>query len=300
VQWVTSRLLTNLWRIAARTDARSSFGDVKRFGLWESPTGLYFFHPPRDGDNLFYTQFYGWLKRRRLFNSESLRQEFFLAAKRIPPGARVLDVGSGHGGFRQCVPQADYTGLDPNLTEGAAALGVRNETLTQHLVGHEASYDAVCCFQVVEHVRDPKALFAEIVRAVKPGGLVCIGVPHVPSALTRIPNFLVNAPPHHLTWWTKEALIELAERAGAIVEGVQNAPWGAADGAMYWMARFSPIKCSDIYYRGGLKWHLASLIGYFAGALAFGLFGPPRKMDDEGAGLVLFARRPAAIQPRAA
>ena len=71
----------------------------------------------------------------------------------------------------------------------AAVEGVRNETLTRHLAGRRAFYDAVCCFQVIEHVRDPKALFAEIVQAAKPGGLICIGVPHVPSALTRIPNF---------------------------------------------------------------------------------------------------------------
>jgi 2-polyprenyl-3-methyl-5-hydroxy-6-metoxy-1,4-benzoquinol methylase len=142
--------------------------------------------------------------------------------RHIPPDARVLDVGCGHGNFRQCVPEADYTGLDPNFAEDAAIEGVRNETLTQHLVGRKVSYDAVCCFQVLEHVRDPKALFAEIVAAAKPGGLIFIGVPHVPSALTRIPNFLINAPPHHLTWWSKTALVELARSAGAVVESIER------------------------------------------------------------------------------
>ncbi len=142
-------------------------------------------------------------------------------------------------------------------------------------------------------MRDPKALFAEIMRAAKPGGLIFIGAPHVPSALTRIPNFMVNAPPHHLTWWTKPALIELATSAGAIVESVDNAPWSDADGAMYWMARLSPIKCADIHFRGGIAWHAASVIAQIGGYLAFRLFGAPRRTDDEGAGLLLLARKPS-------
>jgi SAM-dependent methyltransferase len=295
VQWVNSRFLTDLWRIAVRTDARSSFGDVKRFGLWQSPTGLYFFDPPREGDNLFYTQFYKVLKKWRLFDTETVREEFFLAAKRIARGARVLDVGSGRGRFRQCVPEADYTGLDPHFAGTAIVEGVRNETLQQHLVEHEASYDAVCCFQVIEHVRAPKTLFAEMMRATKPGGLVCISAPHVPSAPTRIPNFVINAPPHHLTWWTKDALSELAKGAGAVVEGVENVPWGKSESIAYWMARFSPIKCSDIHYHGGAKWVLATLFGFLAGFIASSLLGAPREMSDEGASLLLIARRPPAV-----
>jgi SAM-dependent methyltransferase len=293
VQWVTTRFLEALWRFGTGTDARSSFDGVTRFGLWESPTGLYFFDPPRDGDHTFYTQFYGWLRRRGLYSDHTVRQEFLVAAKRIPAGARVLDVGCGPGNFRQFVPESDYTGLDPHFADTAPVAGVRNETLAEHLVEHAASYDAVCCFQVIEHVRDPAALFAEIVRAVKPGGLICIGAPHIPSALSRVPNFLVNAPPHHLTWWTKPALVALAKRAGVIVVGVENAPWGESDAMMYWVSRCSPIKCTTLFFHGGLKWHLASFIAIVGGYVASRLFGAPRNPGDEGASLVLFARKPA-------
>jgi SAM-dependent methyltransferase len=220
-------------------------------------------------------------------------RSFFVTASRIPPDARVLDVGSGRGAFRQCLPLADYTGLDPHFAESPIAPGLRNETLSQHLMEHEACYDAVCCFHVIEHVSDPKVLFGEIMRAVKPGGLVFVSAPHVPSATTRIPNFINNAPPHHLTWWTKNALIELANDGGAVVESVENVPWGKADSLIYWMARFSPIKCIEIYYRGRFRWYLALLVSFVFGSLAFRLLGRPRKANDEGAALLLFARRPA-------
>ncbi len=68
------------------------------------------------------------------------------------------------------------------------------------LTENRGAYDAVCAFQVIEHVAKPAQLFAEMAAAAKPGGRVIIGVPHVPSAMSRIPNFLLNAPPHHLTW----------------------------------------------------------------------------------------------------
>ena len=293
VQTVTTRMLVDLWRIIFSTDARDSLAGIDRIGLWESPVGLYFFDPPLVGDHKFYTQFYGRVKQLGHMD-EIAREEFLIASKLIPSGARVLDVGCGRGSFRRCVPQADYTGLDPNFAADAAIEGVRSETLAQHLIRHAASYDAVCCFQVIEHVRDPKALFAEIVQAAKPGGLICVGVPLVPSAMTRIPNFLLNAPPHHLTWWTKAALSELATSAGAVVESVESTPWGSGDSGVYWIERCSPIKCSDVYFRGALKWHAATLIGHVLGTLVFMLLGAPRTTADEGAGLLMIARRPAA------
>jgi SAM-dependent methyltransferase len=290
VQWVTKRLLVHLWRTTFGVDARGSLGDVERLGLWESPTGLYFFDPPLEGDHAFYTALYAWLNRHHLFTAEAIREEFRIAAKRIPEGARVLDVGCGFGSFRRCVPEVDYTGLDPHTEVGIE--GVRSQTLTEHLDERAGYYDAVCCFQVIEHVRDPTRLFAEMVEAAKPGGLLCVGVPHIPSAITRIPNFLINAPPHHLTWWTSTALTELAKSAGAAVETIETAPWGAVDSQVYWIERCSPFRCHDIHFRGAVRWHAAALTGFALGTLAFKLFGAPKQNADEGAGLLMIARKP--------
>ena len=294
VQWVTAHLLTDLWRIEFGADVRPSFAGVNRFGLWESPTGLYFFDPPCAGDSTFYHGMSAWQKRRRFIPELALREEFGIAAKAIPTGARVLDVGCGFGAFRGVVPHADYTGVDPHLDAGAAVDGLRAETLSAHLVERAGYYDAVCAFEVIEHVRDPKRLFAEMVLAAKPNGLLCVGVPHVPSALTRIPNYLVGAPPHHLTWWTEAALVELARGAGAAVESVEPAPWGQGDSLLYWMARCSPLKCREVFYRGAVKWHAAALAGFALGTVANALFGPPKRTVDEGSALVMFARAPSA------
>jgi len=290
VQWIRPRFLIDLWRYGMRVDARSSFGAVERFGLWESPTGLHFFDPMVEGDHAFYTQFYANAIERGLWARDCLRQEFHLAASHIAPGARVLDVGCGFAEFRRVIPQASYTGLDPHFAGEGEIAEVRNETLRAHLAAHAGGYDAVCAFQVLEHLRAPTEMFADMVAAARPGGLVIVGVPHVPSALTRFPNNPVNAPPHHLTWWTRAALVALAERHGASVESIENVPWGDCDSLLYWMERCSLLRCRDIYYRNRLWWHAAVLIGLAGGAMMHALRGTPRT-TDEGVGLIMMARR---------
>ena len=127
IQWVAARLLTDLWRIEFKTDVRPSFRGIDRFGLWESPAGLYFFDPPLEGDRAFYVRFYSRMSAVKLFSLQDIRHEFLIAARRIEAGARVLDVGCGFASFRLCVPQATYTGLDPHFAEGGAIDEVRNE-----------------------------------------------------------------------------------------------------------------------------------------------------------------------------
>ncbi|HET6378608.1 MAG TPA: methyltransferase domain-containing protein [Methylocella sp.] len=292
VQWVTARLLSDLWRIEFKADARPSFGSVERFGLWESPTGLYFFDPAVEGDGSFYRQFYSRFTRLKVCSSRTIRHEFLMAARHIRPGARVLDVGCGLASFKTCLKDAHYTGLDPHFAGSRAQEGVSSETLAEHLAVHEACYDAVCAFQVLEHVKSPAVLFAQMVQAAKPGGLIIAGVPHIPSTMTRIPNFVMNAPPHHLTWWTQAALAALALNANATVETIEQVPWGGNDSLIYWIGRCTPLKCTSQHYRGAWSWHALCALGLIGGALAHKLFGIP-SVKDEGAGLLLIARRAA-------
>lgn len=288
VQWVDAGFLADLWRIIFKVDSLPSFGGQPRFGLWASPTGLYFFDPPLEGAPDFYRQFYRVLIERKSWSADAIRDEFVRAAPRIRPGDRVLDVGCGEAAFRRLIPQARYTGLDPIADSGIE--GVSDQTLADHLRDHESAYDAVCAFQVLEHLASPRQMFADMVRAAKPGGLLIVGVPHVPSALTRIPNFVLNAPPHHLSWWTKDALAALAERCGAAVESIDNVAWSEHDALIYWMARCSPLRCRDIHFRDTRPWHAAMAVGFVLGRVMQAL-RPRPKTTDEGGGLLMVARR---------
>ena len=102
--------------------------------------------------------------------------------------------------------------------------------------------------------------------------------------MTRIPNFLINAPPHHLTWWSEVALRQLAEGAGSVVESIEIPPWGAGSAEIYWIDRFSPIKCRDSHFRAAFTWHAASLISSILGIAASRLSvrrkRPPTRASD--------------------
>ena len=245
---VTTRYLVHSWQTNFGVDVSASLGAGERFGLWELPTGLYFFDPPREGDYSFYNQLYARGSARSIWAWSVIWQEFELAAKRIHKGDRVLDVGCGFGSFRYFMPEADYVGLDPNFADKATAEGVSNQTLSDHLKEHAGLYDVVCAFQVLEHLQSPGDTFSNMLRATRPGGLVIVGVPNLPPAVTSIPGFLVNAPPHHLTWWTGAALAALAARFGATVESIQTIPDSDHDALVRWMERYCLLHCRDLYF----------------------------------------------------
>ena len=291
VQSIRSAFLTRAWRYAFRVDVAGTLRQHPFYHLWESPVGLYFFDPMIEGDHEFYTGLYRRLGFLETWWLDHTRNEFKLAARHIKPGDRVLDVGCGSGAFRNAVPKASYVGLEPNFAEGRGIDYIRNETLADHLAAHAGQYDAVCAFQVLEHLKTPAATFAEMVRAARPGGLVIVGVPHVPSAATRIPNFLINAPPHHLTWWTRSALTALAERNGTSVVAIDQVPWGPQDAFVYWAARFSPIRCQDIHFKNRVSWHMSVLCGAIVGRFMHSLRRVPKDANDEGTSLLLVARK---------
>ncbi len=299
VQRVDARLLTALWRIVFRTDPRTSFKGTSRFGLWESPTGLYFFDPMLAGDAAFYARFYESRGMQGYLRNPD-RGEFCVAASLIAAGDRVLDVGCGFGAFRHRVAHAEYTGLDPHFAgDPRDNPWARAESLSDHLVDHAGAYDVVCAFQVVEHVEDPVGLVSEMARAVRPGGTIFVGVPHVPSAQTRIPNWLTNAAPHHLTWWTETALKALAGRAGLVEPRVLVSPWTRSDVFVYWMDRFSLVTARSRHYRHALAWHLAPLLAACPAFLASRVLPLPVPGSDEGVSLLLVAQRPSEPTGRA-
>ena len=213
IQLISTKLIIGLWRGAFAVKTERQLAGIDRFGLWESPCGLAFFNPMLAGDEKFYLDLYRHGDFHRFLTvPDPIRAEFKRVAELIRPGEKLLDVGCGEGGLRRHLRWAAYVGLDPNFSPVAELSDIRNETVAEHAAHHAGEYDAVCAFQVIEHVADPLGFGADLARCVKPGDHVYIAVPARGSPITDIPNFVMNAPPHHLSVWPRIGKVVLSWR----------------------------------------------------------------------------------------
>jgi SAM-dependent methyltransferase len=163
--------------------------------------GLRFFDPAPVGDGRFYAALEGfpWYYRDRKWEHRKALQD-------IPEGGRVLDIGCGEGAFLELAvkKRACCTGLE--LNEVAVGIGrtrglnIVIETVEEHVRHHCGVYDAVCAFQVLEHIPSPRSFLKAMCTAVKSGGRVIIGVPNRRSYL-RLTYNVLDMPPHHVTRW---------------------------------------------------------------------------------------------------
>jgi SAM-dependent methyltransferase len=289
IQQVSGALLVALWRTSLGVSTARLLRDVKRFGLWESPCGLAFFHPMIVGDEQFYQDFYHRLGEGGPWRKAlAPRSDFARVSALIAPGEKVLDIGCGTARFARHVEHAVYVGLEQHVATTSA--DVRSETVAQHATAHPDAYDVVCSFHVAEHTSEPASFVGDMVRCLRPGGRLFLVVPRWPSALTDIPNFAPNGPPHHLSWWSNTALEALAAQLSLIVENVEVLPPSPDAGFLYWMAWLTPKLTGERFFCDAWAWHGSLIWSWLAGRVCSRLFGIPAGVRSFE--LLLIARRP--------
>jgi ubiquinone/menaquinone biosynthesis C-methylase UbiE len=139
--------------------------------------------------------------------------------------ATVLDVGCGSSQVLDGLPQAD--GCDIRLNKLRHKHG-RSRALVRasvfDLPFHSEYYDAAIFSQVIEHLpRDPRIL-SEVVRVVKPGGIVVVGTPDYATWWTTIEKIYGAVHPdgyadEHITHYTFDTLRAEVEAMGCTYLG---------------------------------------------------------------------------------
>jgi SAM-dependent methyltransferase len=291
LQKVRVAFIDGLWRRLGAPGVRRLYGEQRLVGLYESPNGLVFAYPAIAGDRDFYEPLYARKSAQRMLTHASERRvEYLRAADHIAGAQSVLEAGCGPGHFRRHIPQARYVGVDPYPPADAPPY-VTRAFLSEIVRDHPESFDVACAFQVIEHTADPVAMVRDLAGAVRPGGRVIIGAPLHPSTSTAIPNNPLNAPPHHLTWWTAAALTDLCEVTGLEPLSIEALPPSPHQAWIFWLHRLMPFRASeDVFYAYRKDWIAALIAAYaLAGPLA-AVFGLPK--GAEPIDLLLVARKP--------
>jgi len=174
---------------------------------------LRFFFPSVAGTEMFYQQ----LQKFPWYYLDN-KEEYEQAARFIKESDNVLEIGCGKGSFAKRIATDKYTGLE--FSEHAIEMSkregihVENEPIHQHAKNHQAEYEVVCLFQVLEHIASVYDFLENTIKCLKPGGLLIISVPSASSFVSMAVNNALNVPPHHVTWWSDKCLHSVSNLFG--------------------------------------------------------------------------------------
>jgi SAM-dependent methyltransferase len=150
--------------------------------------------------------------------------DFVFVPERIPlfreaigTGKRVLDLGCRSGALtRHLLDGNEVVGVDvdPTALAKAAALGIEPvaANVEDPLPFESESFDAVVAGELLEHLRFPDELVAEIVRVLRSEGVLVGSVPNAFRLQSRL-RFLRGRPPEddptHLHMFAPAAVLAL-------------------------------------------------------------------------------------------
>jgi 2-polyprenyl-3-methyl-5-hydroxy-6-metoxy-1,4-benzoquinol methylase len=192
------------------------------------------------------------------WNYKPYKWEYERAAEMLAVGS-VLDVGCGQGAFLSIANKRGLKthGLELNASAAQVArdrgLSVSVELIGDHAKANRETYDAVCSFQVLEHITDVHQYISDCVGALKPGGTLIFGVPNNDGFL-KYADAVLNMPPHHMGLWTRKSLTALTQIFNLNLKLIETEPLSEIDWYMSVMEnRYLGNKglARSLYFRSG-------------------------------------------------
>ena len=144
--------------------------------------------------------------------------------------ARLIEIGSAYGFFLD-VAREQFTVCGVEISDAARAAAVARghdvvRELTPAFVDARGPFDAAVMLDVVEHMQDPGAAFAELHRAMRPGARLVLTTGDFGSAIARVmgKRWRLMTPPQHLWFFSPATIRALLARHGFRVEAIDH-PW---------------------------------------------------------------------------
>jgi len=195
----------------------------------------------------------------------------------LPSGLRILDAGAGELRNKALCEHLHYVSQDVCQYEGSGdQRGLHTGTWDTSRVdivsditsipAPDASFDAILCSEVFEHLADPLQALDEFCRLLKPGGKIILTAPF---------SSLVHFAPYHFAtgfsrYWYQH---HLPLRGLEIVELQANGDW-------FSFARQELLRLPSMARRyGNWSWPFAYILAAL-GLVYFALSGVRRSADD--------------------
>jgi 2-polyprenyl-3-methyl-5-hydroxy-6-metoxy-1,4-benzoquinol methylase len=201
---VSSKQLINDWNHTFQIDITSELQGHKEIYLYQcKETGLRFFYP---SDIAGSSKLYEQLQKFDWFYMPN-KWEHQIALRSLIGFDNILEIGSGTGSFIQMGIDHGFNikGIEFNEAAIRAAQARNLPIVCQDLASlsdlYQQKFDAVCSFQVLEHLAKPRDFLESVNKLLKPGGKLILCVPNSDSFLKYQYN-LLDMPPHHLTQWS--------------------------------------------------------------------------------------------------
>jgi 2-polyprenyl-3-methyl-5-hydroxy-6-metoxy-1,4-benzoquinol methylase len=176
-------------------------------------------------------------------------------------GARgdLLDVGCGRGDLFRRLPSsiASYTGVDLVRYEGfpeSPRATLRISDLNQDLPVGDGVADVVVSIETIEHLENPRAMLRELVRALRPGGLLLVTTPNQLSVLSKLSFVLKDRHgafqdvhyPAHITALLPSDLMHIGAEIGLQNAGIVYSDDGRIPGTgLHWPSGLKGCPFSD-------------------------------------------------------
>ena len=205
--------------------------------------------PTADTVEVIYNDHYAGFREDPVFHRAASRVLAEEIAARVPPPARLLDVGCGNGEFLAIARGAGYEveGIDVSTSAQTLCrergISVRvGDLRSAASFAADERFDVITFWDVVEHLPDPRSFLDRSRELLGPDGHVLIKTPRtsptsvrIAAAMPRLGRPLLQAP-SHLQYFQRSGLARLLRDAGF---GIQHwvdvhAMRAAATGGSVW------------------------------------------------------------------
>lgn len=176
----------------------------------------------------------------------------------LPVGAQLLDAGCSTGDFVRAA-HTDYEMWGFDLSAYAIeSARQKNPELAERLWAGKLEefgektplFDAVCLWDVIEHVWDPVDVCKKLFQRLKPGGLLFLSTPSIDAPVAKIMGkyWAFMTPPEHLGFFSKQSFCHFFSTAveGEILHHERRGKWANIAFIAYKVRRIAPMLMPQI------------------------------------------------------